>query len=294
MAYELDDKLVVAISSMALFDLAEADAVFREQGSAAYRVFQRAKEDEPLQPGSAFGLIRALLHLNELSGAPLVEVILISKNDADTGFRVMSSIKHYDLPITRAAFTAGRSRSEYLKAFSCDLFLSKSEVDVAEALLAGFPAALVFQSVSSEAEGEEVRIAFDGDAVIFSGESEAIFKSSGLEAFLRNETSEENIPMKPGPLLGFVRSLVKIQSHFPEHSSPIRLSLVTARNAPAHARVVRTLRHWGLRFDECFFLGGVEKRRVLEVLKPHIFFDDQELHLRPAAEVVACAQVPQH
>lgn len=294
MPYELDDLLVVGITSRALFDLDEADAVFRRNGLAAYRAYQRSKEDIPLAPGTAFPLVRGLLHINERAENRLVEVIVISRNDADSGMRIMNSIENHGLDITRGAFTDGGPSAEYLRPFRGDLFLSADETDVRNALGSGFPAAQVLpppEIIESE-KPSVVRIAFDGDAVLFDGESEKIFREQGLDAFQEREVRLANEPMNPGPFEPFLMALKRIQEHFPEEASPIRTALVTARNAPAHKRVVNTLRAWKIRVDETFFLGGITKAGVLEVLRPHIFFDDQRIHLDSAQRMTPSAHVP--
>lgn len=293
--YSLTDKLVVGIASRALFDLSEADLVYRTGGLAAYRDHQRARESEPLEPGTAYPLVRGLLALNERSSERLVEVIVISRNDADSGLRIFNSIEATGLDIIRGAFTAGRDPWLYLKAFQCTLFLSVGAEDVVNALEQGFPAALVLAPPGEErgAEPDELRIAFDGDAVLFDEESERIFQEQGIDAFHAHEARLADTPMSPGPFAPFLLALKRVQDRFPEEESPIRTALVTARGAPAHRRVVRTLRHWGVRIDETFFLGGVEKSEVLKVLRPHIFFDDQLTHLHgaqvatPSAHVIA-------
>jgi 5'-nucleotidase len=295
MPYSLDDKLVVGVSSRALFDLDEADAVFRSRGLAAYRVYQREHEDEPLGPGAAFALVRALLSINAQQPEPLVEVIVMSRNDADSAMRVFNSIESSGLDITRGAFRGGRDPWACLKAFQCSLFLSPEPEDVFGALAQGFPAALVLELPDAPTTDDpgEVRIAFDGDAVLFDDKSERVFQRGGLEAFQEHEARNADVPLSPGPFRPFLQALARVQARFPEGRSPIRTSLVTARGAPAHRRVVRTLRAWNVPIDETYFLGGLDKTGVLEVLRPHIFFDDQMRHLERAASVVPSARVLQ-
>lgn len=293
MPYNLDDKLVIGISSRALFDLDEANDVYEKDGLEAYRAYQREHENTLLNPGTGFPLVRSLLGINELSEQRLVEVVLISRNDAESGLRIFNSIQFHALDIPRAAFTDGRDAGKYLESFSCDLFLSAHERDVRAALKAGHPAALVYPPPKTMEKGErEVRIAFDGDAVLFSDESERIFREQGLEAFQQNEAQSENIPLNPGPFKGFLDAIVRIQNMFPEQKCPIRTALVTARIAPAHKRAVKTLRAWGVRVDESFFLGGIEKAKVLRVFRPHIYFDDQKSYLETAAPETPAALVP--
>lgn len=294
MPYTLDDKLVVAISSRALFALEEADEIFRNEGLEAYRQHQREREDEPLEPGTGMPLVRGLLRINDVVQEPLVEVIVLSRNDADSGLRIFNSIENYGLPITRAAFTDGADPLPYLGPFYSDLFLSDESAAVRAAIEKGFPAARVLDP--PEAYNEEpagaVKIAFDGDAVLFDGESERVFQEKGLEAFLARESALADQPMNPGPFQPFLAALGRVQKAVGEDQSIIRTALVTARNAPATKRVVNTLRDWDVRVDESFFLGGVEKAGVLAALRPHIFFDDQYVHLRPAQRTTPSAHVP--
>lgn len=294
MAYSLEDKLVVAISSRALFALEEADAVFREHGLDAYRAHQREHEDIPLQPGTGMPLVRGLLRINDVVGQPLVEVIVLSRNDADTGLRIFNSIEVMGLPISRAGFTDGADPLPFLKPFVCDLFLSSEPGAVRDALAGGFPAAHVLNPPEAfdEAPSGPVMIAFDGDAVLFDDESEKVFKKEGLGAFLAREAELAEVPMSPGPFAPFLAALGRVQAAAGADQSVIRTALVTARNAPATKRVVKTLRTWDVRVDESYFLGGVEKAGVLAALKAHIFFDDQRVHLDPAQATTPSAHVP--
>lgn len=285
------DPLVIAISSRALFDLAESHKVFEEEGLDAYRNYQIAHEDEPLQPGDAFSLVKKLLRLNDLlEGAP-VEVILLSRNSADTGLRIFNSIQHYGLDISRAAFSGGDSPYRYISAFNCHLFLSTDGADVRHALELGVAAATILPSNASPAEGK-LKIAFDGDAVLFSDDSEKIYKNDGLEAFTKNELEAANEPMSGGPFKPFLAALQQIQMAFPSGESPLRTCLVTARAAPAHERVVRTLRAWNIRIDESLFLGGLDKGEFLRAFDADVFFDDQEGHCESARSHVATGHVP--
>ena len=295
MPHNLNELLVIGITSRALFDLEEADAVFKREGIDAYRQHQRSRETDILAPGTGFSLVENLLRINELVHEPVVEVVVISRNDADSGIRILNSIEAYDLDITRAAFTDGRPPWPYLEAFACDLFLSAEREDVEQALRNNRPAALVLKTgVRSTGLGSvdgEVRIAFDGDAVLFDHESEHVYQTRGLEAFNRREAELAEVPLSPGPFKPFLESLAKIQLKFPAEKSPIRLALVTSRAAPAHRRVVNTLRQWGIRLNETFFLGGVDKSGVLAAFKPHIFFDDQLTHLETAQATTPSAHV---
>lgn len=294
MAYPIEDMLVVGITSRALFALDEADAIYRTEGLDAYRQYQLDREDDPLSPGTAFPLVRGLLAINAKADERLVEVVVISKNDADSAMRFYNSIEHHSLDVTRGAFTSGRDAAPYLRSFHGDLFLSAEENEVVEARRAGFPAALICPPPENpviDERPDEVLIAFDGDAVLFDDESERVYQEQGLEAFLEHEAALADEPMNPGPFEPFLRALKRVQDRFPSEGAPIRTALVTARNAPAIKRVVNTLRSWGVRVDESFFLGGVEKAGVLQELRPHIFFDDQESHLAAAQKVAPSAHV---
>lgn len=297
MAYNLENRLVVGVSSRALFDLTTENAIFEEQGVSAYCEYQRAHENEVLQPGPGFKLIKALLDINKLKGQEgRVEVIIMSRNSADTSLRVFNSIEHYGLNITRAALASGGSLAPYLTAFKTDLFLSAYEDDVQYAINHGIAAGVIYTDAGHNYNLDEVikqiHIAFDGDAVLFTDESEMIYQSQGLEAFEENEKKNANNPLPEGPFAKFLKTISDLQKEFPPEEVPIRTALVTARSAPAHERVIRTLRAWNVRIDEAFFLGGVSKKDVLEAFGAHIFFDDQAVHADPAAEVVPSARVP--
>lgn len=274
-----EGKLVIAISSRALFDLGESHRVFQEQGVEAYREYQVAHEDEPLAPGQAFPLVRKLLRINQLlPGEPRVEVILLSRNSADTGLRIFNSIEHAGLPITRAAFCGGKSPYPYVGAFGAHLFLSTEGADVRLALDANVAAAAIIPAKSGSSESDELRIAFDGDAVLFADDSERIYKQEGLASFARNEKATAHQPMRGGPFKPFLQALHSLQQEFSVEQCPLRTALVTARSAPAHERVVRTLRDWKIRIDESLFLGGLEKGAFLKAFGADIFFDDQVGH----------------
>jgi len=290
-----DGKLVVAISSRALFDLEESNRVFVDQGVEAYYRYQREHEDQVLEPGIAFSLVKKLLSLNELPPAgPRVEVILLSRNTADTGLRIMTSIGHYQLDISRAAFTGGENTYPYVPAFDAHLFLSANPVDVRKALDAGHAAATILPSnVRRDIDQtRELRIAFDGDAVLFSDEAERIYQEDGLDAFTASEVSAAREPLSGGPFKNFLSALHRIQSEYPVDRSPIRTALVTARSAPAHERVVRTLRAWNIRIDEALFLGGLDKGPFLKAFGADIFFDDQSGHCESARQHVNTGHVP--
>jgi 5'-nucleotidase len=286
------DPLVIAISSRALFDLAESHEVFITQGLDAYQEYQIAHEDEPLQQGSAFYLVQKLLKLNDRLEESPVQVILLSRNSADTGLRVFNSIEHYGLDITRAAFCGGDSPYRYIAPFNCHLFLSTDGADVRQALDMGVAAATILPSKKPTASRETLKIAFDGDAVLFSDESEKIYKNSGLEAFAKNEREAANEPLSGGPFKPVLAALQQLQKAFPVGEAPIRTCLVTARAAPAHERVVRTLRAWNIRIDESLFLGGLDKGQFLQAFDADVFFDDQEGHCESARNHVATGHVP--
>jgi len=286
-------KLVIAISSTALFDMRESHEIYESQGVAAYSKYQREHEDDILEPGEAFPLVTKLLRINEKLGSePRVEVILLSRNSADTGLRVFNSIAHHGLNITRAAFSGGNSPYRYVSAFACHLFLSTNAQDVRSALDSGMAAATLLPSQKSVSESDELRFAFDGDAVLFSDASERIFKERGLDAFTANEKAEARMPLDAGPFKIFLQTLHSLQAEFPIDECPIRTALVTARAAPAHERVVRTLREWGIRIDESLFLGGLSKGDFLKSFGADVFFDDQQVHCSSASEHVATGHVP--
>lgn len=305
MAYTLDNRLVVGVASSALFDLSESDRVFRSQGEDAYRQHQQERLDQPLQPGIALSFVRRLLNLNSLSDdpehSPLVEVVLLSRNDPDTGLRVLRSIQHHGLSITRAIFRGGGSPYEFIPALNISLFLSGHSQDVQQAIAAGYPAGEVLPSEVVDDENDPtLRIAFDFDGVLADDESEKVFHDSqSVAVFNEHETSKVLSPHNPGPLKNFLVHLSRIQkidqqrvARSPEEPSRLRISIVTARGAPSHERAINTLKSWGVMANEAYFMGGVEKARVLQVLRPHIFFDDQSAHLEAAASVTPSVHIP--
>jgi len=299
------DPLIVAISSRALFDLEDSHVLFEREGLEAYAGFQRAHEDDVLAPGIAFPLVRKLLALNEAAPAtgdgepaPRVEVILLSRNSSDTGLRIFNSIQHHGLAIRRAAFSGGAPPYPYIRPFGADLFLSTHAQDVGKALAAGVAAATILPTASmakaaSTHRPDQLRIAFDGDAVIFGDESERVSREAGLEAFSRHERERAREPLSGGPFRGFLDALQRLQAAFPPgDAAPIRTALVTARSAPAHERVIRTLREWNVRLDEALFLGGRSKGPFLEAFGADIFFDDSEHNIVSARDHVAAGHVP--
>jgi 5'-nucleotidase len=293
MPVDLSTRLVIGVSSRALFDLEEANRVFETAGVDEYARYQLEHVDENLGPGTGFPLIQAMLKLNAgLPGQRRAEVVIVSQNSPATSLRLFNTIKRYGLDIQRAALTGGAPTAPYLHAFDVDLFLSASPADVQTALEAGIPAGLIYPTPSPAIDPrDQIRIAFDGDAVLFSGESERIYQEQGLQAFLDHETAHAGTPLPEGPFAKFLRTLSLVQATYPPARSPIRLALVTARSMPSHERVIRTLHSWGVRIDEAFFMGGVDKTPILAAFQPHLFFDDQDAHCGPASRVVPTARV---
>lgn len=302
MPYELAHRLVIGVASSALFDLTESDAVFREQGEERYRAYQEEHLDEVLGPGVAFPFVRRLLSLNDLTppGDPLVEVIVLSRNDPDTGLRVMRSIETHGLPITRAVFTQGRSPYTFMRALNMSLFLSANERDVRAAVGAGLPAGHVLgPAYADDADDPDLRIAFDFDGVLADDASERVYQTDGLERFRAHEAVNAATPHDPGPLRDFLANVNRIQEREeerrrtdPDYQIRVHVSIVTARNAPAHERAVRSLKNWGVRVNDAFFLGGIDKGAIMATLKPHIFFDDQVSHLESTSRTTPSVHVP--
>ncbi len=289
MAYPIERKLVIAIASSALFDLSESDKVYRENGVEEYRQFQEENIDKTLEKGVAFPFIRRFLSLNTaFPEQEPVEVVLLSRNSPETGMRVFRSIKKYGLNITRAAFFSGKSPYEYLPGFNVSLFLSANSEDVNKAICAGFPAGRVIETrISDDQSDNELRIAFDFDGVIADDASEIVYKSTkDLNKFHESETQLSLVPHNPGPLqdlfkkISFFQKLEtkKIKDN-QDYKRILKISIVTARNAPSHERMINTIKSWGVSVDEAFFLGGIAKKRILEIMKPHMYFDDQTIHL---------------
>ena len=302
MSYPIEEKLVVGVASSALFDLSESNQIFELKGVTAYREHQQAHIDEPLPKGVAFPFIRRFLSINQVFPDLLpVEVVLLSRNSPETGLRVFRSIEHYGLDITRAAFMGGGSPHEFIDAFNASLFLSAHEPDIQQAIASGFPAGLVLPGTVEDDESDhQLRVAFDFDGVIADDEYEAVYKSGDLASFQAHEQKKQSIPHSPGPLASLFRKLSHLQqlerelllSGNPEQKKILRVSIVTARSAPAHERVLTTLQNWGVDTDEAFFLGGMEKLRILQVLKPHIFFDDQLSHLNAGEAAIPMVHIP--
>ncbi len=294
MSSKAGDKLVISISSRALFNLDESHQIYEKQGVEAYSQYQIDNEDKLLEPGAAFSLVKKLLALNkDKQDNPVVEVVLLSRNSADTGLRVFNSIKHYGLNISRAAFTSGRSPYRYVSSFASHLFLSTNPGDVRAALDDGFAAATILPRENNQHESSsELKFAFDGDAVIFSDEAEKVYKKQGLQAFTDSETASANKPLAGGPFKDFLAALHRLQKEYSPDNCPIRTALVTARSAPAHERVIKTLRDWKIRIDEALFLGGMAKGQFLSSFDADVFFDDQPVHCDDAVEHVATGHVP--
>ncbi len=292
MPYPIERKLVIAVSSSALFDLSDSDRVFKEKGSKAYKEYQEKNLDVVLGMGVAFPFVRRFLNINDrFKKEQPVEVVLLSRNSAVTGKRVFRSIQHHKLNITRAAFMEGKSPYGYIPAFNASLFLSANESDVVKAIDYGYPAGTVLPTkVVDDLDGGELRIAFDFDGVIADDESETVYRDGELIDFYQHEVDKSDIPHNPGPLADLFKKLSfmqKLEDRAEEkdknYKRIIRTAIITARNAPAHERVITTLEDWGVSANETFFLGGMKKERILTVLKPHMFFDDQKSHLESEA-----------
>ena len=307
MPLDLSDTLVVGITATALFDLSEADRVFREKFDSdpeaaieEYRKYMADRETEALEPGTGFYLVKALLSLNQFqpkSESPLVEVVVMSRNSPETGVRVFHNIRENELDISRSAFTGGESVVDYLDAYDVDLFLTTNSQDAQRVIDSDTCAVALVkeppENIEKIPEGQ-VRLAFDGDAVLFSDESEIVYKAQGLDGFHRVEDQEQDNPLNDGPYATLLRKLSRLQDRLPHtvEFSPVRIAIVTARNSPAEMRVIKTLRHWGVYVDEIFFLGGLDKSKILRAFKAHIFLDDQDVHLEPAAKHIPSGRVP--
>ncbi len=291
MAASLDGQLVVAISSRALFDFEEENHVFEQGDDRAYMDLQLQRLEAPAKPGVAFSLVRKLLAFNTAE-AQRVEVVILSRNDPVSGMRVFRSAQHYGLPIQRGSFTRGQSPWRYLRPLNANLFLSANLADVRAALDAGVPAAQVYphSARASEAHPHEVRIAFDGDAVLFSDEAERVFQAQGLSAFQAHERDKAALPLSAGPFKPLLEALHRLQQAGTSDMR-IRTALVTARSAPAHERAIRTLMNWNIEVDEAMFLGGLPKGEFLRELEPDFFFDDQTGHIESAAQHVPAGHV---
>lgn len=298
---DLDRALVVGVASSALFDLEESDAVFRNKGEEKYREYQREHIDDVLQPGVAFPFIRRLLALNDLSeDERLVEVVILSRNDPETGLRVMRSVEHHGLDITRAIFMQGQSPYRFMEPLRMSLFLSANEADVREATGLGFAAGRVVGPGFEDDGDTDLRIAFDFDGVLATDSSEKVYQTSGLKEYQRNETALADEAIPKGPMADFLGKINRIQGIEDARSVDdpggyrrrVRVAVVTARSAPAHERAINSIRKWGLRVNDAFFLGGIDKGPILGVLQPHIFFDDQRRHVDAASHSTPSVHIP--
>ena len=295
MSFDLKKYLVIGISSRALFDLTESDHIFQSQGLKAYEEHQIAMEHQTLEPGAGFPLVKSILRLNgEVPEERKIEVVIMSKNSAETSLRIFNSIQDHNLDITRAALTGGAPLAPYIHAFSVDLFLSLDPHDVQTVVNNGTASALLFAKPKNPIEDliDQIRIAFDGDAVLFSDESEKIYQEKGIDAFIEHEKLNACKPLPEGPFAKLAKTLSYLQSKYPAENCPIRTALVTARNSPTHERVIRTLKTWGVDINEAFFLGGMPKVDILKAFRPHIFFDDQKKHCDLASGSIATGHVP--
>jgi 5'-nucleotidase len=308
MALDLTNTLVIGISATALYDMSKSDKIFNEKYAEdpdtaieEYRAYMLKHENEILLPGTGYHLVKALLALNkykdEKDTSPLVEVVVMSRNSPDTGLQVLNNIRQNKLNITRSAFTAGETVADYLDAFDVDLFLTTNIDDAQKVIDSKQCAAAILKAPpmnSPEIPEGQVRIAFDGDAVLFSDESELVYKTKGIDEFHAQEDKKQDIPMEEGPYANLLRKLSTLQERLPirVEYSPIRIAIVTARNSPSEMRVIKTLRAWGVYVDEAFFLGGLSKDKVLQAFNPHLFFDDQDVHLDAAANFVPSGKVP--
>jgi 5'-nucleotidase len=296
MPVDFSEILVVGVSTRALFNLEEENIIFEEQGIEAFRKFQMENENELLETGTAFHLVRSLLALNKIANQKIVEVVIMSRNSPETGMRVLNTIEKYNLDITRVAFTGGEPLAPYIDAYDIDLFLSKDQKDVQTIIDSNECAAAIIYNppMNFSSLDPRVKIAFDADAVLFSDESEYRYKTEGIESFQKFEKENENVALNEGPFAKLLIKLSKIQEHLPMRIefSPLRLAIVTARNAPSHKRVIKTLRNWGVYVDEVYFLGGLAKDKILKAMGAQIFFDDQDYHLTESSKVVPSAKVP--
>ena len=291
-----ESKLIIGISSRALFDLDESHEIYEKDGVESYKQYQIENEEKTLKPGEAFHLVKKILSLNSYyNNDKRIEVILLSRNSSDTGLRIRNSIEDHGLDISRAAFCGGESPHRYVKDFGVHLFLSSSIEDVKLAIDGNVAAARIVSSglnhQDKSLDKNQLRIAFDGDAVIFSDESEKIYHEKGLNAFIKNEKNAKN-PLKAGPFKNFLLELNKIQNDFDQESCPIRTALVTARSAPSDKRVIKTLREWGVRIDESLFLGGMPKKDFLKSFNADIFFDDQKNNIIDVSNELTSGHVP--
>lgn len=294
---DLSEILVVGVTSRALFNLEKENEIFEREGVKRYREYQEENQDVPLEIGTAFYLVKSLLQLNKQAQKPVVEVVVMSRNSPETGIRILKSIEKYDLDITRLAFTGGEPMAPYIEAFGVDLFLSKDEKSV-QAIIdshSNCAAAVIYEPPTAfDPSDNTVKIAFDADAVLFSDEAEIYSRTEGLDEFHRYEDEHQDDPLPEGPFAKLLMKLSKIQASLPftVELSPLQLAIVSSRSAPAHMRVIKTLRKWGVYVNEVFFLGGMPKDKILKAFGAHIFFDDQDVHLASSSKVVPSGKVP--
>ncbi len=282
--------LTIGINSRALFNLDKSHRIYKDNGLDAYKDYQIKKERVPLKPGQAFSLVKKLLFLNKKK-EDLVEVILLSRNTADTGLRIFNSIDFHNLSIKRAAFCGGQSPHIYAKSFGVDLFISTELYDCELAIKSGIASARMISNKIIKNRSSILKVAFDGDSVLFSNESQNIFDKKGLNEFNKNEKKLASIPLSGGPFKNFLKELHQIQKIFPKNKCPIKTALFTARCSPSHKRVIKTLRDWKIRIDECLFLGGSEKKEFLIDFCADIFFDDQIKNCRSASSDITTGHV---
>jgi 5'-nucleotidase len=299
MAYPIGEKLVVGVTSTALFDFSKEHKIFLEDGLEAFRAYQAEHSDEPPPPGAAFPFIKRLLHLNKVfpDKSP-VEVVMLSRNDPEAGRRMMGAMSHYDLDISRAFFLSGETPYPYMKAVNACLYLSTNKEEVKDAISKGYPAGHVLPCARLDEDYDnQLRIAFDFDGVLVDDEAESKYADGGLPLFHHYEVVNKDKPLKNGPLMPLMQRIGGIQklereSRMNNPQKAMRISIVTARSAPAHERLLNTMRNLGIEADELFLAGGIEKKNILDVLKPQIFFDDQLGHLTPASESTPCVHIP--
>lgn len=285
--------LTIAVSSRALFHMEDGNAIWEKQGQAAFNAYMREKENDPLRPGTAFPLVRKLLALNKDPNRPLVNVVILSRNSPDAGVRILKSVEHYGLKMAQAMFSQGSDRFRYVSAVGAQLFLSGNHADVHKAISNGIAAATITPKETVHMEDPTIKIAFDGDSVLFGSESDDAYRSLGLEHFINHENEKRAIPMQGGPFKDFVMALKQVQEAFPTGECPLKLALVTARGIQSHERVFTTLRDWGLTLDEVMFCGGTAKGPILKAFGADIFFDDTQSNLNSALDYdIASGHVP--
>lgn len=302
MPYPIEKKLVVGVSSNALFDLQKEDAIFHNEGLEAFKQYQNENRNVLLEKGLAYPFIRRFLNINSIfPDKQPIEVVILSKNSPETGLRIFNSIKQYNLNISRAAFTSGRSPFEYIPAYNISLFLSTDDTDVKNAIERNYPAGRILNTnIYDNEDDPELRLAFDFDGVLADDSAEQVYqKLKNIDEYFKHESENSNKPLEAGLLLGFLQKISffqklenKVLQNNPQYKKVLRTAIITARNAPAHERAINTLTHWDVNVDEIFFLGGIEKRRILEILKPHLFIDDQIDHLDKSLSDIPLVHIP--